>query len=370
MIFALFILILLGIILNELSKKYSLYKLTYSRNISKRAVEINEEFEMTTIVENNKILPVSFLQIAEKLPSQLSFSFKTEKATSTYFIHNTTMFLMPKQRVKRTYRASFNKRGVYFLSNVALTAGDFLGTETVSIQKEYGEEIIVYPKTANLDTEIKPHGSYYGDISVQRWIINDPVLTIGIREYTSLDPQKNIHWPSSLKTGRLMVKNYDFTTDNRVIIVLNIECSKPFWSTIEAAKIERCISITRGIIEKLEELGVPYGFSSNIQAIELNSNKSTIPYSTGAAHFYNILELLGRASYGISKGYEELLFDLTKIQEKSITYILITPNVLEEYFDAINRIGIEASRTILISMTEENLDFLNEKIITYVGSEN
>ncbi|WP_025640477.1 hypothetical protein [Schnuerera ultunensis] len=37
------------------------------------------------------------------------------------------------------------------------------------------------------------------------------------------------------------MKNFDFTTEHSVNIVLNIECTKPFWVSIEKDKIETCI---------------------------------------------------------------------------------------------------------------------------------
>lgn len=370
MIYALIILLISGYILNELSKKYSLYKLTYKRNLSKEVVEIDEEFEITTIIENKKILPVSFLQVVEKVPAELSYKFSSDVLSTAKEIHHrTTMFIMPKQRIKRTFRVSLKKRGMYIFRNVSLIAGDFLGTTTVSTEQEYAQTMVVYPKRLDMEKELKPYGSYYGDISVQRWIINDPILTIGIREYSGSEPQKNIHWPSSLRTGKLMVKSFDYTTDNKVMIVLNIECFKPFWVNIDINRIESCISITRSIMEELEALGVSYGFATNIQSNEFVGGESSIPYGYGGAHFYSILEFLGRATYSINTDYEKLLDNLIKTNEKSITYVLVTPNVLEEYIETINTLSINVEKTILISIDNNNINMLNEKIITYIGRE-
>ncbi len=78
-------------------------------------------------------------------------------------------------------------------------------------------------------------------------------MTIGIREYTGNEPERYIHWPSSMKYNELMVRNFDFTTDNSVLIALNIETMKPSWEPIEEDLIENCISIARGVMEELEE---------------------------------------------------------------------------------------------------------------------
>jgi hypothetical protein len=93
MIYALIILLFFGVILNKLSKKYALYKLTYKRNISKSVVEIDEEFEITTIIENDKIIPVLFLQVVEKIPSLLSYKFKVDLMRLGEQVQHTTTYL-------------------------------------------------------------------------------------------------------------------------------------------------------------------------------------------------------------------------------------------------------------------------------------
>lgn len=368
MVYVLIVLVILGLILNKLSKKYSFYKLHYKRNISKNYVEIDEEFEITTILENKKILPVTYLRVTEKFPEDLKYKFPSNVVyAGEYLYHDTTMYLMPRQRVKRTYKVSFNSRGRHIINDVSMIVGDFLGTSITSKQLSILQEITVYPRSLNLNEELKAYGSYYGDISVRRWIISDPILTLGIREYTGAEPQKSIHWPSSLRTGRLMVKNFDYTTDNNVVIALNIECSKPFWSHVDIGKIEKCISTTRGVMEELEEAGIPYGFTTNIQLGNLISNKYTVPVGYGTAHFYSILELLGRADYSISMIYEELINNLLSANNRNTTYVLILPILLKEYVEGINLLSSRVEKLILITFKDENLDKLNEKITVFIG---
>ena len=329
------VLVLFG--LNEVTKKTSLKKIFYKREFSKQAVEIGEEFNITAIIENQNIFPVSFLHIIEQVPARLTYKFaKTEFEKNEYSSHEITMFLLPKQRVKRKYTVSFGKRGRYFFRDVTLYGGDFLGFSTVEKDIEDSHDIIVYPQAMDIDTDLVPYGSYYGDISVQRWIISDPILTVGIRDYTGCEPQKNIHWASSLRSGKLMVKNFDYTTDNRVMIVLNIESNRPFSSLIMGREIERCLSITRSLMEKFESMGIPYGFASNITSQGFHGGKGYIPSGQGAAHFYGILELLATTDYHIWQMFEDML-------SKNVT------------------------KTLLISMLDDNINKLNGNINVLLG---
>lgn len=370
MIYVLIFLILIALVLNILSKKYVLHKLYYGREISKKIVEIDEEFEIVTVVENRKLLPVTFLQVAEKFPSALRYRFKASFMESNeYMFHKTAMLVLPYQRIKRSYKVFCNKRGRLIFRDVSLIGGDMLGLNTSVKDLEYLQEVVVLPEKIDLANEIVPYGSYYGDISVKRWIIDDPILSVGVREYTGTEPMKNIHWPSSLRTGGLMVKQFDFTSDNTVMIALNIECSKPFWSGMNIQKIEKCISIARGVIENFEEAGTPYGLATDAHYNGSQNFSSIEAAGFGRVHYNNTVESLGRIEYGICMSFEELLRRIARGAGSYTTFVIITPVVLEDYIDSINSLSERAVRTVLISLDINNLEHLKSGILTYVERE-
>lgn len=368
MIYTFIILIFLGIVLNLLSEKYVFQDLVFKRNVSKSVVEIGENVEIFTILENKKILPVSFLHIIEYYPASMKYK-DSQNVTENieYVEHETTMFLLPFQRKTRKFSVYFDKRGRYIFNNISLTGGDLLGKETYSKQLYYQNDVTVLPRSLSIDEVMVPYGNFMGNISVKRWIMEDPIINIGIREYTGFESQRHIHWPSSLKYNKIMVKQYDHTTDYRVMIVTNIECSKPFWSNIDGRKIETCLSLTRGIIDEFESKAIPYGFTSN--CTKVSSNKSiTIPYGCGTSHYYNIVEILGKADYAVTTQFENILHDILKSNYLNTTYVIITPLVLDSYVDLINKLGEKCSKVLLCSLKDYNLDKLNN-IMSYTGKE-
>jgi|YNPMSStandDraft_1061717.scaffolds.fasta_scaffold00080_17 uncharacterized protein (DUF58 family) len=366
MAYLLLFLIIVGIVLNRLSKKYTLLGVTYQREISKRILEIGEDFHITTVVENRKILPVTFLQIIERFPAGLEYKFRADQFKTVEFLYHTiTMFLLPFQRIKRIYTAVCHKRGRYIFEDVSLIGGDLLGLNTFVKSIRYNQEIVVLPKSIDLERELVPYGNYNGNLSVQRWIIDDPTMIIGIKEYTGLEPAKTIHWPSSLKSGNLMVKKFDFTLENTAMIILNVECDKPFWVDIKPDDIERCISIARGVMEKFESMGMPYGFATNSIMHGLPANRNIVYPSSGISHLESLLECLGRASYSISLTFEELLSRLNRHDISCSTYVIITPKVLDSYVGHINSLASELEEVILISLKDENMEFISDSILKY-----
>lgn len=367
MIYVLFFLVAIALVLNRISKSYVLHDFSYSREISKKTVEIDEEFEIATVAENNKLLPITFLQIIEKLPQALKYRFKAGVTESgEYIFHKMAMMMLPYQRIKRVYKVFCSQRGRFIFRDVTLIAGDMLGLNTTAEDREHLQEVVALPEKADLEEAIMPYGNCYGDISVRRWIIDDPILTVGIREYTGSEPFKTIHWPSSLKSGSLMVKKFDYTTDNTVMIALNIESSKPFWSGMNVGKIEKCISIARGVVEHFEEAGIPYGLACDAHYDGFPGNENIGEAGFGKAHYSNTVENLGRIGYSIAMPFEELLNSLMTSPMSFTTFVIITPAMLEEYIMPINRLRERSMKTVVISMDKNNLSCLSGDILTYI----
>ncbi|SCG82793.1 protein of unknown function DUF58 [Proteiniborus sp. DW1] len=348
-------LIILVYLINRLTLDYGFRNLTYRMEIKKGTAEVGEEIEITSIIENKKPLTVSFLKVFEKFPKGFN------KISNIY-----TLFIMPYQRVRRTYKMHINKRGRYFITDVELEIGDFIGFKTDKQKLSIENEIIVFPMKAKLENSLVPLGSLNGDVSVKRWIIDDPLMTIGIREYTGNEPERYIHWPSSLKYGELMVKNFDFTTDNSVVVVLNVETMKPCWKAPEEELIEKVISLARTVIEEFEELRIPYGFATNAYNVDSSHERGYFYHpGLGQSHLDNLLRLLGKIDYRLPSFFETTIMDISKRQGNYTTAVIITPRILDTYIGPINLLSKSVSRTVVISVEEEHLEKLNNKIIKY-----
>jgi len=372
LIYFLFFILLIGVIVNELSKKYVLNNVYFYRNFSKKVLEIGEDVFIEIVVENRKILPVTFLQVIEELPSIFEYKFKVDRVkTKDFLYHTITFFLLPYQRIKRKYLATCNKRGRYIFGNIEIRGGDFLGLNVKTKALNYIQDIVVLPKRADLEKDIIPYGSYSGDISVRRWIIEDPTMIIGVREYTGREPAKNIHWPLSLKHGELLVKNFDFTYENNAMIMLNVECAKPYWMKMDGEAIEKCISVTRSIGESFYYKKIPFGFLTNSLIYGLPREENILYPAFDESHLYTFLEYLGRISYNVNFPFEEVIKKFLGAQNLLIsTFVIITPYILEEYLPFINAVNSELCKVILVSFDSKNLENISEEIIKYYMREN
>lgn len=344
-------------LINRLTLDYGFKNLDYKMEIDKQTAEIGEEIEVTSIIENKKYFTVSFLRITEFFPEGFN------ESNRRY-----TLFVMPFQRVKRTYKMNANKRGHYLIKSMHLEIGDFIGFKIRRKEVAIEKELIVFPQKISLEKSLIPIGSLNGDVSVKRWIIEDPLMTIGIREYTGNEPERHIHWPSSARYGSLMVKNFDFTTDNSVIVVLNVETMKPSWQPPEEELIDKVISLARGVMEEFEESKIPYGLAINRNDVDLSQERGYFHYpGLGESHLEDILRILGKLDYRIPPFFETTLKDISRRQGNYTTAVIITARILETYIEPLNQLSRSVSRAVVISLEEEHLEELDNNIIKYGG---
>lgn len=343
-------------VINHLALSFGFNRLTYHLTIEAKDYEIGEEIPISSVVENNKLLAVSYLRIDEFFPPHFS------AAKNVY-----SLFILPFQRVKRTYRIQARKRGLHKISKAWLELGDFVGFKFELREVVMNEEIVVLPKKLELAESITPLGPFGGDISVRRWIIDDPLMTIGIREYTGNEPQRFIHWPSSVKYGSLMVKNFDFTSDNSVLVVLNVETTKPRWKPIEEELIDETVSLARGVLEEFQELNIPYGLTTNAYNEQSGDWDYYYHAGLGAGHLSDLLHTLGIIHFRVPGFFENTLRDIRRKKGNYTTVVIVTLRILESYPEPINLLAQTVPRTVVIAVKDENMDALGENIIKYRG---
>jgi uncharacterized protein (DUF58 family) len=324
--FALIISILATIALtSEFTKKKGFSNLKITRSINKDRIIPYEEFTLTTTIENNKWLPISFLTLREKMPSAIEFvsdNVKASKGDDLWLLSKYTIGWY--QRKRRTYKLRCNLRGTYVLKGIDVTVGDLFGYSAVT--KTVGDflEFLVYPEIININNLEFVNTNIQGDTCVKRWIHKDPLYIKGIREYNVEDRMRDIHWKSSLKMNRLMVKEYDFTSDREITIIVNGQCGEPYWASIQPLFIENGIKVAASLASFAIKQGMPVGMWTNSQLMGVQKKESCDIYPDINA-LKKIMELSARMSYTVNHKFSDYL--RLKIKEfcPNCTYVIVTP---------------------------------------------
>lgn len=334
------------------SLRHSLDGIEYDCRLSKTLAEPDETIELISILTNRKRRFVPFLRWTENVPAVMNTAGElgTLSATERRGSLRASGYLMPRQRLTRRTPFSISRRGRYLFWGATLSGGDFLGMSERSRQAELFRELVILPKPLSAGTLDALPGGLLGDQSVNRFIHEDPMLTLGFREYTGREPMKQISWTQSARMGSLMVKNLDHTVERSATVVLNVDT--PAFGTYGDELIEACFSIARSVCEELEDLRVPYAFLSNARSSN-GSQSGEAGDGLGAAHIKPILEGLGRAVCERSATAWSLIDRAAALTDAGRLHILITPTRRDLDSAGMERLELRSGLKVRVLVAEE-----------------
>ena len=349
MIIFLIILIALALVLQKVLIGKDLEWIEGDHRPDVQVVEPDETFHIRVSLKNKSRRFVPFLRVCERFeegvePLEEAASRDVRGACSVEF----TTWLRPRQGLTREIPAVIHQRGRYVLPQFQLHSGDFLGLNEEAKTCGRFNEVVVAPKEIAMEKLNDMFGGFMGEVSVSRFILEDPVLTLGYREYTGREPMKMISWSQSARTGDLMVKKYDYTMEPTVAVILNVDGGQ----LASEQQLEVCFSLARTVCSMLERRGVKYSFTSNSILAGAPSDPGATAEGLGQRHYMGILEHLGRATCTHHLSMERLL-------EKEINRgtaagrILITPGSENEPVRAVNRLREASGGNLLVLRASE-----------------
>lgn len=117
--------------------------------------------------------------------------------------------LRGRQRRSYTARTWLTSRGGFTLGPTTLTSGDPFGIFRTSKTIPAAGRLVVFPKIYPVRAFLSPPGLLPGGKAIRRKAIDITPHAAGVREYVPGDPMKRIHWASTARRGRLMVKEFE-----------------------------------------------------------------------------------------------------------------------------------------------------------------
>lgn len=324
------LLLLAVVIIAFLAQRYvlehALDGVTYTLKTSPVLVDPDVPFEIITTLENHKKWIPVLLQIQELLPDCITIlgdqKDRFHSINKTLF-HDYSQYLTRKGKATRVFHATLPKRGRFIFPGANISANDFFGiSESTTLMEAY-VEVVVIPAPWNSTKLNDALGGFLGDLSVQRYIMEDPVLTIGFREYTGREPMRAISWSQTAKGRGLLVKQYDYTTEATVTVILSVDGGT-------SEQIESCFSITRTVCEQLERQKIRYDFLTNATSAGALGLWRSVPEGLGTQHLNTILEGMGRATHDRTESLHSTLNRAYTQSNTNSSHILILPSENQE----------------------------------------
>ena len=340
--FVFFGLVAAAVVFEILSLKAPLKHVSVIYDVDRDMAEPGEMITVSYTITNTGKRPLFYLGLSFSFEEGVTIcedeKWKKNHVSTSFTGTNVerTLFLAARSAVKGRFHISLSSRGIHMLGRYYLEAGDLLGLSTSVISSEGEKSVVCTASLAETDPQINILGGFLGDISVRRFIMEDPSLLIGFREYTGHEPMKKISWTQSAKNARLMVKLNDHTLDTDVAVAMNLERTYA-----SPSDIEKCFELARSACEMLEEMKIPYAFISNGDLRDFRQGY-------GRNHLCAILRSIGISRGTCYTSMSELADRCIALNRSNRSYILITPYLDADGMGALARLNAVSDHEVCV----------------------
>lgn len=238
----------------------------------------------------------------------------TNSSVSDLTYRNDVFSFLANQRITRRIPVKCNHRGVFKISGVQLTfAGPFMNEINV-LKVGSTCEITVYPKTVDSKRFSFIRSRISGEAERKKYMLEDPFVFRGIRDYTSNDSLKNVNWKATARTGNLCVNEYNESVSRNVCILLNLEDDGML--TYDSVN-EEAISLAASVAEEFIRQGINVSLISN--ACDVDTKEAVgIREGAGVGHLGSINTVLARMDLKLEKEEFAALINRTFIENVSV----------------------------------------------------
>lgn len=159
--------------------------------------QVGQIFEERYEVQNTGGMPRLWIEVRDESPLPGS--------------HGSHVLTMIGGHESRMYlaRARLTQRGVFPLGPTVLISGDLFGLFPVLQRYPNQDALLVYPTMVDVLNFPNPPGLLAGGEALRRRTSQITSNAAGVREYEPGDPLNRIHWVSTARRNRLMVKEFE-----------------------------------------------------------------------------------------------------------------------------------------------------------------
>ena len=241
-------------------------------------------------------------------------------------------------------RSTCTRRGRFSLGPVWVTSGDPFGIFRVSRKLTDGTSVVVYPRTVPLPYFGRvpgelPGGSLQG-VRVQ---FSTPNVS-SVRDYRPGDAVNRIHWPTTARTTRLMVREFELDPTADIWVVLDLDRDVHAGSGVESTE-EYAVAAAASLARHLLDQG---------RVVGLVSQTASLPADRGPRQVERILEVLALVKASSHLTLAALLSAETSRFARSSTLIVVTPSTAEawaRFCQALSGRGVHTTAVLIEAAT-------------------
>jgi uncharacterized protein (DUF58 family) len=276
-------------------QRESLTAVTYRRTLSQHRAIFGEEVSLELEIVNDKVLPLTWLHVADDVPTGLTITGGTVLTDPHARLHH-LLPMLPFQRVRRRVSMICDRRGEHVFGPARLRSGNPMGYRSELTTLRDLDRLLVYPKLFRLGYPRLASRVPLGDQRARQQLMGDPSRPVGVRAYRAGDPIRHVDWRATARGSALLVRVFEPTAALRVAVFGDTHLSRRV-RTAEASDVndivEFTIAVTASIVSDLAGRRVATGLHSTGR---VDGDNVAIPPSSSPTALPAMLELLARCA--------------------------------------------------------------------------
>ena len=262
------------------------------------------------------------------------------------------------------------RRGEYHLGPIELRSSDPLGIFELRRKIPGSSRVIIYPPAFDIPGFRLPPGRLPGGKIARHRTHYLTANVATVRDYAPGDSFNRIHWPSTARTGRLIVKEFELDPTSDVWIMLDLDATwhtGHTWQPVPAQTPVRPSSPYHSYEPALAPATIEYAtaaaasiaqrYLSERRAVGLLAyapGRQIIQLERGHRQFTKILETLAVVDPVDSISFQRVLAAEKHFLDRNVTVVAITPAADSAWVAALReyqRAGISVTAVLIAAST-------------------
>ena len=335
--------------------RLALRGLEFRRDARTQRSQVGQIFEERFEIINHNRLPRLWVEIRDESP--------LPGARGSHVLG------MIKGGETRTYlvRTRMTERGVFPLGKSIMTSGDFFGLFPVSYEYLVQNSLLVYPIIEEIQVFPSPSGWLSGGEALRRRTHQITPNAAGVRDYDTGDPLNRIHWLSTARMNRLIVKEFELDPLAEVWIFVDATKSvqaelprktipvseREKWRPVidiplPPSTIEYSVTIAASLARYFLKHGRAVGY------VSAGRNLTVLPSDRGARQLGKILEALALLQSEGKLPIEAVIETQVKNLPRGSTVIVISPTTGDGFLIGIEELNQRGLKPVVVLIDAES----------------
>lgn len=251
------------------------------------------------------------------------------------------------------------QRGIFQLGPSLLRWSDPFGLLSVEKEFPHFEQIVIYPRIAQLPPFHLPYGNVGGARQLQHPLIGS-IRSASVRQYQPGDTLRHVHWPTTARHRQMMVTELDSEHGGEVWIVVDLN-SHAHQGEGEEGTLEYSIVVAASLAAQLlnsnERLSVGLILATDADTLSNPQGLDVLAPQSGQAQFWQIMGALALAE-PIPLPLRQLLQSSRSMMTSRQSIIVITPQIMMA-----NQYAADGETLPSHAIKENPIDYLNSNLL-------